>query len=283
MQRSTRHVIPAQRTTDGAGIRILRNTGPSGFGSLDPFLMLDELKASSAEEVAGGFPPHPHRGFETLTLMLEGELEHRDHLGNRGHIGPGGVQWMTAGRGIVHSEMPVSAEDGMHGFQFWLNLPARDKMQEPRWRDVAAGEIPLQDFAVGVQVRVIAGELAVGGSVSRGPVESGATEAVLWDVRVEPGAVGELPVSPGHSLYAYVYRGALTEPGVQPGHLAAFGEEGDRVRLVAGDTGAGLLLFGGRPLREPVAHYGPFVMNTQEEIEQALRDYRDGRLAPGHH
>ncbi|WP_323846166.1 pirin family protein [Microbulbifer magnicolonia] len=273
--------VGSQASADGAGVRIQR---VAGFDSPDfsPFLMLDEIRSENADDYIAGFPPHPHRGIETLTYMLNGEFEHRDHLGNRGAVSSGGAQWMRAGRGIIHSEMPGQAPGGMHGFQLWINMAAANKMDRPTWRDIQAAEIPelaLDD--VGSQIRLIAGQWQVGGGTQSAPLIEAAAEAAVADVRLAPGAEVLLPLPAEHSVLVFVYRGALaTERGViQRGNLLLYGAgESLQLRARNEEEGAGLLCLHGLPLREPVAHYGPFVMNSREEIEQALRDYNNGTL-----
>ncbi len=275
--------IPARETQDGDGVRIKRSLGPAGMGSLDPFLMLDELKADAADaaDVAGGFPPHPHRGFETVTYMLEGGFRHEDHMGNRGEITAGGVQWMTAGRGVIHSEMPLQDGGPLHGFQLWLNLPAAEKMRPAAWQDIPASAIPRVSLQNGGEMRLIAGTVDVDGRPVQGAVTDRSTQPTYLDVRLPAAGGHTFTVPEGHAGFLYVYRGELAGPSdgplVSAQQLARFGA-GDRLSLRAGPQGAGFLLLHGRPLGEPVVQYGPFVMNSRAEIEQALRDYRDGHL-----
>lgn len=265
----------ASPATDGAGVKINRMSGFEPDRSMDPFLMLDEIHSDRREEFEAGFPPHPHRGFETVTYMREGGFSHTDSMGNTGTIDAGGAQWMTAGSGVIHSEMPGPDSDRIHGFQFWLNLPAGEKMQRPAYRDIQADEVVTRTTA-GATVRLIAGALAVGGEALEGVVTGKSTRALIADVMPD-GAV-ELGVEPGLKLQLYVYKGAVEVAGqpVEAGQLAHLGD-GDLLAITSEDE-SGLLLFGGRPLHEPVAHHGPFVMNTSEEIMQAMRDYRDGTL-----
>jgi redox-sensitive bicupin YhaK (pirin superfamily) len=279
-ERSVAKVITGQPTSDGAGVRLSRVIGTPALEQLDPFLLLDEFKSDRADDYIAGFPDHPHRGFETVTYMLAGAMEHRDHAGNRGDLIAGSVQWMTAGRGIVHSEMPRQQDGLMWGFQLWVNLPARDKMIAPRYQDIPPGDIPEVKLAEGVTARVIAGEA---GGVA-GPVKGVATGPLYLDLRVAPGARVDLPLSAGHTAFAYVYEGRATlGPGgrtqeVGPGQLATL-TDGVSLRAAAGPAeGARFLLLAARPLREPISRYGPFVMNTREEILQAVEDYRSGRL-----
>ncbi|WP_250461640.1 pirin family protein [Microbulbifer litoralis] len=275
--------VASTASADGAGVKIQR---VAGFQSPDfsPFLMLDEIRSENADDYIAGFPPHPHRGIETLTYMLNGEFEHRDHLGNRGAVSSGGAQWMRAGRGIVHSEMPAQAEDGrgggMHGFQLWINMAAADKMSDPTWRDIQAAEMPelaLDDR--GSLVRLIAGRWQFDGAERSAPLTEAAADAAVADIRLAENAELELPLPADHTALVFVYRGALeTERGtINRGNLLRYGD-GEFLQLRAGDDGAGLLCLHGAPLGEPVVHYGPFVMNSREEIEQALRDYQAGTL-----
>jgi len=274
-------VITGQATSDGAGVRLTRVIGTPALDHLDPFLLLDEFKSDRPDEYLAGFPDHPHRGFETVTYMLAGSMRHQDHVGNRGELVPGSVQWMTAGRGIIHSEMPRQKDGLMWGFQLWVNLPARDKMTAPRYQDIPPEKIPEIELARGVRARVIAGEA---GGV-RGPVEGIATQPLYLDVRMDPRARVSLALTPGHNSFAYVYEGSVvlgagTNGGGQEmgaGQLAVL-SDGDALTAVTADSPTRFLLLAARPLREPVARYGPFVMNTREEIAQAVEDYRAGKL-----
>jgi redox-sensitive bicupin YhaK (pirin superfamily) len=282
------HVIESLPTSDGAGVKLRRSLGSQRGLHVDPFLMLDEFYSDNPDDYIAGFPSHPHRGFETVTYMLDGRMRHEDHLGNRGDLGPGSVQWMTAARGIIHSEMPQQSAGRMRGFQLWLNLPSNEKMKPASYRDIPAGEIPSVTAAQGGEVKVIAGTLTLDGTPTYGPVNgSGAklsTDPLYLDVRLPAGAVFGAPVVPGHSGFLYAYEGSaqIGPPGTAkplPHRAAGVLSDGDGVRVQAGAEGVRFLLLAARPLREPVVQYGPFVMNTREEIEQALADYRDGRLA----
>ena len=262
--------------SDGAGVKLTRVIGQPALPDLDPFLLLDEFGSDDAEAYIAGFPDHPHRGFETVTYMLAGRMRHRDNKGNEGLLTAGSVQWMTAGRGIVHSEMPEQDEGLMQGFQLWLNLPARDKMTAPRYQDIPPDRIPLAAPAPGVEAKVIAGELFG----TKGPVEAGATEPFYADVRLAAGAAVEAALPEGHNAFVYVYEGAA-EVG-EPAQALARGTiavltTGASVRL-ASEAGARLILVAGKPLREPVAKYGPFVMNTENELRQAFADFQAGRF-----
>ena len=286
MSRKVERVITAHRQLEGGGFVVRRPFPTGGLELVDPFLLLDEMgPADYGPGEAVGAPDHPHRGFETVTYMLEGQFEHEDSAGNKGAIAKGDVQWMTAGSGVVHSEMPAGfiRENGgrIHGFQIWVNLPARDKMMAPRYQEVPSRMIPeartTDDQA---HVRVIAGE-ALG---VRAVIDT-RTEVLYQDWTLKPGATVEQPIAVGHHALVYVFGGEVEvggdARGVQDGQLALLGK-GDRVRLAVPKTATGparLLLLAGQPLGEPVARYGPFVMNTEAEIRQALTDYRSGRFA----
>ena len=276
--RSLKQIIPALETSDGAGVRIKRSIGQRQNVRLDPFLMLDEFGSAEAADYIAGFPSHPHRGFETVTYMIEGHMLHEDHLGNRGNLHNGGVQCMTAGRGIIHSEMPQQEEGVMRGFQLWLNLPAAEKMTEAGYRDIQPEEIPEITFDGGT-VKLIAGAMVVGGQSHRGAMPDRSTQPVYADIHLASGASVTLPVPETHNGMLYLYEGdaRLSDADLQRSAANILGD-GDGVRLQAGNAGARLLLIAGKPIGEPVVQYGPFVMNTREEIERALRDYRDGRL-----
>jgi quercetin 2,3-dioxygenase len=273
--RSTTRIVRAQEATEGAGVRIRRSLGTFALDYHDPFLLLDEFKSEEGADYAAGFPDHPHRGFETVTYMLAGSMRHEDHKGNRGELGPGSVQWMTAGRGIIHSEMPLQKEGLMWGFQLWVNLPARSKMTAPRYQDIPASSIPEVSTEEGVTIRIIAGE-AQG---RLGPVEGIATSPLYLDLRIPAGRSYEHLVPPEHNALAYVYEGAGEVGGerIEAGELAVLSRDGaEVVRLAASDRPMRVLLLGAKPLEEPVSRYGPFVMNTRAEIEQAFEDYRQG-------
>lgn len=283
---STRVVrkVQGQAASDGAGVKLTRVIGGPQLPDLDPFLLLDEFGTDRAEDYIGGFPDHPHRGFETVTYMLDGRMRHRDNHGNEGLLVPGSVQWMTAGRGLVHSEMPEQEAGRMRGFQLWVNLPARDKMIEPRYQEFAPDRIPLATPAAGVEVRVIAGAIATaGGGRVRGPIEQPATDPLYLDVSLAPGVAWEHRLSEGHNAFAYVFEGAARigrgdeARGLASHELGVLGG-GDLLHVKAGDAGARLLLVSGRPLREPVARHGPFVMNTRQEVMQAFVDFQEGRF-----
>ena len=272
-------LLEPRPTSDGAGVKLRRVVSPDGMRRLDPFLLLDEFGSDSADDYIGGFPPHPHRGFETVTYMLEGRMRHEDHLGNVGRLVSGGVQWMTAGRGVIHSEMPEQEAGRMRGFQLWINLPAAEKMGDPGYRDIPPEEIPTVSLDGGVTVKVIAGRFAHAGGEVSGAVEKVATAPLYLDLQLPAGGALEVPVPAGHTALVYAYEGTLDVAGeaLAARRLAILGD-GDAVAVRGGAGGGRALLLAARPLGEPVAHYGPFVMNTRAEIEQALADYRDGRL-----
>ena len=281
--RKIARVIPSVPTSDGAGVKLRRSIGSQRGAYLDPFLMLDEFGTDNPGDYIAGFPPHPHRGFETITYMLDGRMQHKDHLGNVGDLGPGGVQWMTAGRGVIHSEMPLQQEGRMRGFQLWLNLPAKEKLKPAWYADIPADRIPTRALAQGGQVKVIAGAVNVDGVAVQGPIHSPdkplTTEPLYVDVQLPAGGRLSLPVTSGHTALVYAYEGAIEVGGVKlPGQAAGVLDEGDSVEVVAGAQGARFLLLAGKPLREPIVQYGPFVMNTRDEIETAIRDYQEGKL-----
>lgn len=282
--RRLQRLIPGQQVSDGAGVRLNRTLGQSAFTRLDPFLMLDEFSSFDADDYLAGFPSHPHRGFETVTYMLDGHMLHEDHLGNRGDLTPGAVQWMTAGRGIIHSEMPQQHAGRMRGFQLWINLPAKEKMTPARYRDIAPEQVPCFRFAPGVEIKLIAGRLMIpGGDEHAGPIngdsEPRSTDPFYADVDMAADSAVTLPVKAGHAAFLYVFEGTLTlDAQPVPTHSAAVLSDGERITVHSGHDGARFLLLAGRPLKEPVVQYGPFVMNSSEEIEQALRDYRQGVL-----
>ena len=276
--RSVERLVQGQATSDGAGVKLIRVLTQDLQRRLDPFLMLDAFGTDNPGDYIGGFPDHPHRGFETITYMLQGRMRHRYSAGNQGLLVPGSVQWMTAGRGVIHSEMPEQEDGAMEGFQLWLNLPARAKMREPWYRDISSDEVP-EWRADGVLARVIAGHShGVDGAVQR------ETSMPLYlDVHLEPGARFEQPLPKSHNAFAYVYRGEamVAETLVQRQRMAILAQsaDADGVSLQAGAEATRLILIAGQPLNEPIAQHGPFVMNTQQELMQAVQDYQAGRLA----
>ena len=276
--RSVERVIQGQAVMDGAGVKINRVLTQPLQRRLDPFLMLDNFGSEEASDYLAGFPDHPHRGFETVTYMLEGRMRHRDSAGNEGLLENGGVQWMTAGRGVIHSEMPEQEEGLMEGFQLWLNLPAKDKMCAPWYRDIPTEAVPRFSLPSGAAIQVIAGTShGVAGAVQRE-----GTEPLYLDIELPAGAELTLPLPLGHNAFIYVFRGEVVVEGkgVPQARMAildnAQGADGVRIKAAAPTR---LLLIAGRPLNEPIAQYGPFVMNTQAEVFQAVEDFRAGRLS----
>jgi len=280
--RTLQRVIESVGTSDGAGVSLRRSIGASQFARHDPFLMLDEFYSDDPNDYIAGFPSHPHRGFETVTYMLDGHMRHEDSVGNRGDLGPGDVQWMSAARGIIHSEMPQQTEGRMRGFQLWINLPAKEKMKPAAYRDIPAREIPVAALDRGGEARVIAGTLVQDGGRTAGPIQGLATEPLYLDVRLPANAVFAAPLPAGHNAFLYLYEGEarIGEDARRLARRAAgLLSDGDALMVAAGAEGARFLLLAGRPLAEPIVQYGPFVMNTRAEIEQAIADYQSGRLA----
>ncbi|MCC4621677.1 pirin family protein [Xanthomonas cassavae CFBP 4642] len=276
------HVLRTIRgmpTSDGAGVKLTRVIGSQQLPELDPFLMLDEFGTEQAEDYLAGFPSHPHRGFETVTYMLDGRMRHKDNHGNEGLLTPGSVQWMTAGRGLIHSEMPEQESGRMRGFQLWVNLPAREKMTDPKYQEYAPDRIPVARPAPGVTVKVIAG--AVGEVV--GPIVQPATSPVYLDIALDAGAAWDYLLPEGHNAFAYAFEGAVAvgegdaARSLPAQELAVLGG-GQCLTLQAGEQGARLILVAGRPLNEPVMRHGPFVMNTEQELMQAFVDFQEGRF-----
>ncbi|NMG14924.1 pirin family protein [Aromatoleum bremense] len=277
--RAVERLVAGQATSDGAGVKLTRVLAQPLQRRLDPFLMLDAFGNENPDDYLAGFPDHPHRGFETVTYMIAGRMRHRDSAGHEGLLENGGVQWMTAGRGVIHSEMPEQEEGVMEGFQLWLNLPARDKLCEPWYRDFAAAELPRFTTADGIEVRVIAGAShGIAGAVTRDT-----TAPLYLDVHLPAGTRFAQTLPPAHNAFLYVYRGEVAVGGTavaeQRMAILANAPQADGVVVEAGAAPARMLLIAGRPLNEPIAQYGPFVMNTQDEIHAALADYRDGRFA----
>ena len=277
--RQLERLVAGQATSDGAGVKLTRVLTQNLQRRLDPFLMLDAFGTDNPGDYIGGLPDHPHRGFETVTYMLDGRMRHRDSAGNEGVLSSGGVQWMTAGRGVIHSEMPEQEAGRMEGFQLWLNLPAKDKMCAPWYRDIPATEIPHLTTAEGVGVGIIAGS----SHGMAGAMQREATQPLYLDLELPAGAGFEQPLPAAHNAFVYVYRGSLVADGqsVPRQRMAIFANTpgSDGVRLQAGPEGAKAILIAGQPLNEPIAQYGPFVMNRNEEIFQAVEDFRAGRLA----
>lgn len=282
-QRRILQVLQGQPASDGAGVKITRTTGRAPH-DLDPFLMLDEIRSDKRDEFVAGFPAHPHRGIETLTIMLEGGFEHQDHMGHRAAIRAGGAQWMSAARGVIHSEMPLPGEGSIHGFQLWINLPAADKLREPDYAQAEAAELPELTPAAG-RLRVLAGRY--GDTVS--PIARTACDAAVMELRLEPGGRYRWAPPAGHRALVRPFCGSIRLAGapgqaaqLDSGQMAVLDGDGE-VAITADDAGAGMLLLSGKPLGEPIVQYGPFVMNTSDEIRQAILDYQSGALvAPLH-
>lgn len=281
--RPVKRIISAMETSDGAGVRLRRSLGQSPWARLDPFLLLDEFNSDDPDDYIGGFPSHPHRGFETVTYMLAGRMLHEDHMGNRGELEPGAVQWMTAAGGIIHSEMPQQQDGLLRGFQLWVNLPGSLKMAPASYRDIKPEEIPQVRLPGGGLAKIIAGHFKAENKQTVGAVVGNATDVDYFHLKLISGEVFECAVAPDRNAFFYVYDGHVDsgEPGqvssVDRWQAALLGA-GDHWRVEAGDQGAGILFFSAIPTGEPVVQQGPFVMNTLEEVEQAMRDYRDGTL-----
>ena len=277
--RPVAHVVKPEPVIEGAGVHLRRSIGTRSLDHLDPFLLLDHFESANPADYEAGFPYHPHRGIETVTIVRAGEVKHRDSLGHQGSIGAGDIQWMTSGSGILHEEMPQVRPEGIGGLQLWLNLPAREKMTRPKYRDLDGSRLTETALDEGARARVIAGDAAEGRFV--GPVEGLAVAPKFLDVTLPAGASFRELVPRGHTAFAYLDQG---EARFGPDHIAAtapalivFGD-GDLVEAKAGGAGGRFLLAAARPLGEPIARHGPFVMNTRAEIEQALRDLRTGHF-----
>ncbi|MHB1587273.1 MAG: pirin family protein [Acidiferrobacteraceae bacterium] len=273
-QRHILRLVPAQRVSEGAGVIVHRALGTGALRHLDPFLMLDHFSSDNPDDYIAGFPDHPHRGFITLTYMLNGHMEHKDSMGNRGDLKAGGVQWMKAASGVIHSEMPQQTDGLMRGFQLWINLPGVEKMSAPAYQEFDAGAVP-EVVRGGATVRLLSGTFAG----RTGPIKDDLTGLSYADISLTPGADLTHDVTEDMSAFLYVFEGDALIGGrsAPPHHLAVLGP-GAQVRIAAGSDGARLILVAGRPLKEPIVQYGPFVMNTTDQVEQALTDYRAGRL-----
>jgi redox-sensitive bicupin YhaK (pirin superfamily) len=276
--RSLHHRIPAKATADGDGVKINRVAGKHVNKILDPFLLLDEMGSDDSADYIGGFPAHPHRGFETVTYMITGAMRHKDHMGNEGLLTNGDVQWMTAGRGVIHSEMPEQEDGLLHGFQLWVNLPAKDKLKSASYQEYKNDDFPVIALSNGGRIKLVAGSIDIEGQQQQGPVQGVATAPMYLDVELAAGEEVELPVPETHTVLVYVYEGSSTELDKQ--EMGAY-QNGNRVKVKAGNGGMRFLLLAGQPLNEPIAQYGPFVMNTRQEIEQAINDYQNGVLTSG--
>ena len=274
MIRTVRQLIQAAAVTEGAGVTVHRTLGTPALRRLDPFLMLDHFGSDDPDDYIAGFPDHPHRGFITFTYMIDGHMQHQDSMGNKGDLRSGGAQWMKAASGVIHSEMPQQSNGLMRGFQLWINLPAAEKMADPVYQEFSPEAIPeIRQGAV--RVRLLAGNY--GGK--RGVIDDPGTDVQYLDVTLDPGAVFARDLANSYNAFVYVYEGSATMGAATlPQHSLAVLGEGDQVEIVAGEAGARFILVAGKPIGEPVVQYGPFVMNTQAEIEQAFRDYQAGHL-----
>lgn len=281
-QRTLSQIIRSIATSDGAGVKLRRSIGSGRSVRVDPFLMLDEFGTDRPEDYIAGFPPHPHRGFETVTYMLDGHMRHEDHMGNVGELTEGGVQWMTAARGVIHSEMPQQEEGRMRGFQLWINLPAAEKMKPASYKDIPAADIPVATIDGG-SVKVIAGDFDTADGTVSGPIQGLTTAPLFYDVELAVGKTFQTALPDTHNAFVYSYEGVV-EIGKGAGAKQLAGQSagvlsaGDRVRVTAKDSPARFILLAGKPLNEPIVQHGPFVMNTREEIDQAIRDYQNGTL-----
>jgi redox-sensitive bicupin YhaK (pirin superfamily) len=278
LARLVQQVIEPQSVLEGAGVRLNRSIGTQTLDYLDPFLLFDDFSSKRRLDYEPGFPLHPHRGIETVTYVLEGEVQHKDTLGNAGSIGAGDLQWMTAGRGIMHEEMPQVRPEGIMGFQLWVNLPARLKMTGPRYQDIRSDHIPEITHKDGAKIRVIAGTV----DGIKGPMNGIAADPTYLDVFIPPHTSFTLPVERGQTLFVYVFAGAArfqqanrSQQLISHPHLVIFGD-GDSVSVKTEFHSVRFLLVAGTPLREPIARYGPFVMNTKKEIEETLLELREG-------
>ncbi len=272
--RAVTQTLVSRLTSDGAGVTLRRSIGSQVLSELDPFLLLDNFGTENPDDYIAGFPDHPHRGFETVTYMIKGLMRHRDNTGAEGLLGPGGVQWMTAGRGIIHSEMPEQREGEMSGFQLWVNLPAAEKMCDPRYQDIDPADVPLVSTEGGVDIRIIAGSV----NGVEGPVNGIAIDPTYLDIALGKEGVHEQDIPEGHTAFLYVFDGQAEVAGksISTHELAVLGV-GDGVR-VSSSKGGRLILVAGRPFGEPIARYGPFVMNTKQEIHQAIEDFKNGNF-----
>jgi redox-sensitive bicupin YhaK (pirin superfamily) len=291
-ERSIARLIPAVNSQDGAGVKLKRSLGRNPATRVDPFLMLDAFSSINPDDYIGGFPPHPHRGFETVTYMLDGHMLHRDNMGNEGDLRSGGVQWMTAGRGVIHEERPKMTEGLMRGFQLWINLPAKEKMKPAAYQNIEPEEVPVITLSNGCIIKVIAGKLELEGQQATGPISGGSVAPSYLDIQIPAGQSLTLPISHTLSAFIYLFEGtAKVGESVLTDNVAAVLGSGNQVTIHstgsaadsinssdATDQPARLLLIAGKAIAEPVAQYGPFVMNTMEEVEQAIEDYQNNTL-----
>lgn len=278
-EREISRVIPAVDSEDGAGVKLKRSLGRNPATRVDPFLMLDAFSSDDPDDYIAGFPPHPHRGFETVTYMLDGHMIHRDHMGNKGELGAGGVQWMTAGRGVIHEERPQQVDGLMRGFQLWINLPADEKMKPAAYQNIEPEQVPVIEPKPGVHIKLIAGKLEAEGSTITGPVQAESTNPLYMDLTLRAGISFSFPVEKEHNALVYLFEGsARLNAQTLVLESASVLTQGEVITIAAAEEPARMLVLAGKPLNEPVAQYGPFVMNTMDEVEQAIQDYRSGRL-----
>lgn len=270
--RTLKQVVTARPAQDGDGVKIYRLAGRQMHQVLNPFLMIDEINSDDAADYIGGFPEHPHRGFETITYMKTGRMRHRDHMGNEGVISGGDVQWMTAGGGVLHSEMPEQEDGLLHGFQIWLNLPSTEKMKPAAYRELGSDSIPKQKLPAGGLARIVAGDVSINQHRVTGAMPDITTRPVILDIKLTPAEAIELSFNENSPAYIYVYQGATD--AIEKRNLGVY-SQGETLHLTAGPSGAELLALSGKPTSEPIVQYGPFVMNSTKEIERALRDFQD--------
>ena len=277
--RSLQREITGMATSDGAGVQLMRSLGSGPHARLDPFLMLDEFSSLNPGDYIAGFPAHPHRGFDTVTYLLDGNMRHEDHMGNVGHIRSGGVQWMTAGRGVIHSEMPEQVEGRMRGFQLWINLPAAEKMKPALYRDIQPEQIPVLTTSNQGWVKVIAGSVTIEGQTVNGPIQGVSTEPMYLDIMLAPNSHISFDVPELHHAFLYTYEGQVRiGERIVNNHSAGVLSAGSKIEINSLDQETRFIFIAGKPIGEPVVQYGPFVMNTRAEIEQAVFDYQHGVL-----
>lgn len=278
MNRTLIHIQNSEPVKDGDGVKINRNVARKALGTFDPFLLLDEIYSDDPADYIGGFPEHPHRGFETVTYMLEGSMKHKDHMGNEGILNPGSVQWMTAGRGVLHSEMPMQEEGRLHGFQLWVNLPAKEKMQDAAYNEFPKESVPVASFGNNSQAKIIAGAFNNNGDIVQGPVTGVTVKPDYFDIFLRKGDSIKIASDSNKCVLLYVYEGSiLVENKSLNAQQLGMLSEGESVEITA-TKDSRLLYLAGLPIQEPIANWGPFVMNTQEQIEQAISDYNNGTL-----
>lgn len=272
--RELSQLVPASRVSDGAGVTIYRSIGTNALRQLDPFLMLDQFGSDNPDDYIAGFPDHPHRGFITVTYMLDGHMLHQDSMGNRGDLRSGGVQWMKAASGVIHSEMPQQEQGLMRGFQLWLNLPASEKMTDPEYQEFSADKIPKVE-APDKRIKVISGEY----QGVRGPVNDPHTEVIYLDVELSPDTTFQYSLNPLANAFIYIFEGSASlADNIIPAHHLSILSQGGSIEITTAAERARFILVSGNPIEEPIVHYGPFVMNTQQEIMQAINDYNRGEL-----